>query len=69
MMAAPTQVAVSAALNGMPAACIIAGFTAMMYDMAKNVVRPPMISVGTVLPRAEILKNLSTLDQPPSRLL
>ena len=54
-------IAVSAALNGIPAASIIAGFTAMMYAMARNVVRPPMTSLETVLPRSDILKNLSSM--------
>ena len=61
MMAAPKQVAVSAALNGIPAASIIAGFTAMMYAMARNVVRPPITSLETALPRSDILKNLSSM--------
>lgn len=65
MIAAPKHVAVKPALNGIPAASIIAGFTAMMYDMARNVVKPPMISVETVLPLSEILKNLSTQNHPP----
>ena len=36
------------------------GFTAMMYAIARNVVKPPMISFPIVLLRSEILKNEST---------
>ena len=60
MMAAPKQVAVSAASNGMPASERIVGLTAMMYAIAKKVVRPPIISELKEDLRSEILKNLST---------
>ena len=60
MIAAPKHVAVSAASNGTPATTSIFGFTAMMYAIARNVVKPPMISFPIVLLRSEILKNEST---------
>lgn len=61
MMAAPKQVAVSAALNGIPAASIIAGFTAMMYAMARNVVKAANDFVGDSAASLDILKNLSSM--------
>lgn len=65
MTAAPKQVAVSAASNGMPATTIIDGLTAMMYAMARKVVRPPRTSCPTVLPRSLTLKNAAILSMLP----
>ena len=44
-------VAVKIAPAGIPAADKMAGLTARIYDMEKNVVIPAMISVRTVDPR------------------
>ena len=44
------------------AASIIAGFTAMMYRHGeKRRKEPPITSLETVLPRSDILKNLSSM--------
>ena len=44
MMPAPMHVDVTAAAAGMPAATSSEGLTAMMYAIARNVVRPARIS-------------------------
>ena len=45
--------------HGMPVCDRICGLTMMMYDMAKNVVRPATISVDTVVPFSFRWKNFS----------
>ena len=59
--------AVTAAACGTPAAARIDGFTAMMYDMARNVVRPLRSSCETEDPLSLILKNESITLSPPIR--
>ena len=41
----------------------------MIYAIAKNVVRPAMISSLTFDPRSRILKNLSIFSLPPEKYL
>ena len=45
--------------HGIPVCDSICGLTMMMYDIAKNVVRPAMTSVDTVVPFSLRWKNFS----------
>ena len=45
--------------HGIPVEDRICGLTMMMYDIAKNVVRPAMTSVDTVVPFSLRWKNFS----------
>ena len=60
MMPAPTQVEVTAAFMGTPAAASSEGLTAMMYAMARKVVSPARTSCPVDEPLSPILKNFST---------
>jgi hypothetical protein len=51
-IAAASAVAVATAPNGIPAADRIAGFTNRMYDIVKNVLKPPRASIRSDDPRA-----------------
>ena len=55
----PMQVAVIAAFKGIPACTKIAGLTAIIYAIAKNVVRPALHSCETEEPLSLALKNVS----------
>ena len=57
--AAEIAVAAKIASDGMPAAERMPGFTARMYAIARNVVRPAMSSVLTVVPFSFSLNNFS----------
>ena len=62
-IAAETAVAVNTLPQLRLAADKIPGFTARMYDIARNVVIPPIISRFTVVPRSFNLKNFSISDK------
>ncbi len=58
-MTAAMMVARKTPPQGMPVLDRICGLTMMMYDIAKNVVRPAMISVDAVVPFSLRWKNFS----------
>lgn len=57
--AVASAVTVTSAALSMPARPRIAGFTASMYDIVANVVKPAAISRGSVVLRSRSLKNFS----------
>ena len=63
MTSVPAMAAMMVARNtpphGIPVCDSICGLTMMMYDIAKNVVRPAMTSVDTVVPFSLRWKNFS----------
>ena len=59
MRTAGTDLAEYELNHGIPVEDRICGLTMMMYDIAKNVVRPAMTSVDTVVPFSLRWKNFS----------
>lgn len=68
-MAEATQVAIITAVKSIPVICSILGFTKIMYDMAKKVVKPAIISVRTLVLFSFNLKTRSNSASLIFRLL
>ncbi len=62
--AAARQVATNTALRSMPVDDRMSGFTKMMYDIVRNVVRPATISVLAVVPCSRRLNSFSSILIP-----
>lgn len=65
-IAAASAVTVTSSALSIPACARIAGFTASMYDIAKNVASPASASRPTLEFLSPILKNLSIKSMFPS---
>ena len=65
-MAEPTVAASTVATKmpplGIPETARMSGFTARMYAMVMNVIRPASISVWTFVPFSRSLKNFSSIS-------